>query len=142
MDEIIKTIEKVIYTEDKLTMNYIDIEDEECHDFIEAIELLVDRCNYLENITICGRTLDEAYTIISGLEAERITNIEMTMKNIHRYMEWIKKDQEKAMQEAFKRQIEQFDWKLSEDPRAGIMEIKKLDKKEEKNMKMELENKE
>ena len=40
-----------------------------------------------EDITICGKTIEQIITILKALDIERITNIEMTMENLNKYIE-------------------------------------------------------
>ena len=61
-----------------------------------------------EDIKICGKTIEEVIRILNGLEFERLTQIEMTMKNLERYYKFIQEEQEKAIEESFKRLREQF----------------------------------
>lgn len=61
-----------------------------------------------EDITICGKTIEEVIRILNGLEFERITQIEMTMENLERYYKFIREGQEKAIEESFKRMRKQF----------------------------------
>ena len=61
-----------------------------------------------EDITICGKTIEEVIRILKGLELERLTQIEMTMENLERYYKFIREDQEKAIEERFKRMRKQF----------------------------------
>lgn len=61
-----------------------------------------------EDIKICGKTVEEVMRILKGLEFERLTQIEMTMKNLERYYKLIREDQEKAIEESFKRLRKQF----------------------------------
>lgn len=50
-----------------------------------------------EDIKICGKSLTEVITILNGLEAERITGIELCMENINKYMELILKEQQEIL---------------------------------------------
>lgn len=61
-----------------------------------------------EDIKICGKTIEEVIRILQGLEFERLTQIEMTMKNLERYYKFIREDQEKVIEESFKRMRKQF----------------------------------
>lgn len=61
-----------------------------------------------EDIKICGKTVEEVIRILNGLEFERLTQIEMTMKNLERYYKLIREDEEKAIEESFKRLRKQF----------------------------------
>lgn len=61
-----------------------------------------------EDIKICGKTIEEVIRILKGLEFERQTQIEMTMENLERYYKFIREDQEKAIEESFKRMRKQF----------------------------------
>ena len=61
-----------------------------------------------EDITIMGKSIEEVIRILKGLEFERLTQIEMTMENLERYYKFIQEDQEKAIEESFKRLRKQF----------------------------------
>lgn len=61
-----------------------------------------------EDIKICGKTIEEVIRILQGLEFERLTQIEMTMKNLERYYKFIREDHEKVIEESFKRMRKQF----------------------------------
>lgn len=61
-----------------------------------------------EDIKICGKTVEEVIRILKGLELERITQIEMTMENLERYYKFIIDDQERTVEESFKRLRQQF----------------------------------
>lgn len=58
-----------------------------------------------EDITICGKTINEIVTILNGLDIERITGIKMAMENlgdlINKYMEAQMEAQEKIMRKTF-----------------------------------------
>ena len=61
-----------------------------------------------EDITIMGKSIEEVIRILKGLEFERLTQIEMTMENLEIYYKFIQEDQEKAIEESFKRLRKQF----------------------------------
>ena len=61
-----------------------------------------------EDITICGKTIEEVIRILKGLDFERVTQIEMTMKNLEKYYEFIRKEQEELIEESFNRLKNQF----------------------------------
>ena len=50
-----------------------------------------------EDIKICGKTLREVITILNGLEAEKITGMELCLENINKYMELILKEQQESL---------------------------------------------
>ena len=60
-----------------------------------------------EDIKICGKTLREVITILNGLEAEKITGMELCIENINKYMEIILKEQQESL---IKELNEKFGW--------------------------------
>ena len=58
-----------------------------------------------EDIKICGKTLREVITILNGLEAEKITGMELCLENINEYMELILKEQQESFIKLIKKQI-------------------------------------
>lgn len=60
-----------------------------------------------EDIKICGKTLREVITILNGLEAEKITGMELCIENINKYMEIILKEQQESL---IKGLNEKFGW--------------------------------
>ena len=55
-----------------------------------------------EDITICGRTIEEVITILSALDIERETEIKMTMKNLRILFEKAKEEETRLMEEQIK----------------------------------------
>ena len=53
-----------------------------------------------EDITICGKPLREVIAILNGLEAEKITGIELCIENINKYIELILKEQQESLNKA------------------------------------------
>ena len=51
-----KVIENIIYTDNNEPMNYIDIENEECKEFIQAIENIQQR---IDNALLYLKTMEE-----------------------------------------------------------------------------------
>lgn len=62
-----------------------------------------------EDIKICGKTLKEVITILNGLEAERITGMELCMENINKYMEFILKEQQESLTKALNKRFGDVD---------------------------------
>lgn len=62
------------------------------------------KINY-EDITIRGKTIKEINTILSALELEKITGIEVTMSNFQKYIDLFEKEQE----EMTKKMIDNFE---------------------------------
>lgn len=54
-----------------------------------------------EDITICGKTINEIVTILNGLDIERITGIKMTMENISDLFDKYREEQEKITKKIF-----------------------------------------
>ena len=52
-----------------------------------------------QNIKICGKTVDEIVPILSALEIERATDIQVTMSNLHTLFERLKEEQQAFMRE-------------------------------------------
>ena len=62
----------------------------------------------IEKTTICGKSIKEIITILSALDLERITGIEMTMKNLTKYKELIDKEMNEIIRKSFLRAKENF----------------------------------
>ena len=62
-----------------------------------------------EDIKICGKSLREVITIINGLEAEKITGMELCMENINKYMELILKEQQESLTKALNKRFGDVD---------------------------------
>lgn len=62
-----------------------------------------------EDIKICGKTLREVITILNGLEAERISGMELCMENINKYMELILKEQQESLTKALNKRFGDVD---------------------------------
>ena len=62
-----------------------------------------------EDIKICGKTLREVITILNGLEAERITGMELCIENINKYMELILKEQQESLTKALNKSFGDVD---------------------------------
>ena len=58
-----------------------------------------------DEITIRGKTIKEINTILSALELEKITGIEVTMSNFEKYINLFEKEQE----EMIKKMIDNFE---------------------------------
>lgn len=56
----------------------------------------------LNNIKICGKSLDEVITILNGLNIERMLDIKMTMKNLSYLSKKVIDEQNKMQQMAIK----------------------------------------
>lgn len=56
----------------------------------------------LNNIKICGKSLDEVITILNGLNIERMLDIKMTMENLSYLFKKIIDEQNKMQQMAIK----------------------------------------
>ena len=56
----------------------------------------------LNNIKICGKSLDEIITILNGLDIERMLDIKMTMENLSYLFKKVVDEQNKAQQMAIK----------------------------------------
>ncbi len=59
-----------------------------------------------EDFTICGKTIEEIITILQGLDFERETQIKMVMGNLQKYVNFIREDENRAIQEAMTKAIE------------------------------------
>lgn len=70
-----------------------------------AIETVLAELEKKQNMTICGKTPEEAYKILSGIELERQLEIKVTMDNLSVIVEKINKELEKQIQEQFQEQI-------------------------------------
>lgn len=53
-----------------------------------------------EDITICGKTLEEVIIILKALDIERETGIKMCMENLNKYVELYHKEQDEIQQKA------------------------------------------
>jgi len=62
-----------------------------------------------EDIKICGKTLREVITILNGLEAERVSGMELCMENINKYMELILKEQQESLTKALNKRFGDVD---------------------------------
>ena len=62
-----------------------------------------------EDIKICGKTLREVISILNGLEAEKITGMELCMENINKYMELILKEQQESLTKALNKRFGDVD---------------------------------
>lgn len=67
----------------------------------------------IEEITIRGKTIEEINVILSALSMERITGIEMTMKNLKKYMDLLEKEQENIAKKVFSDLLENNDKKTN-----------------------------
>ena len=56
----------------------------------------------LNNIKVCGKSLDEVITILNGLNIERMLDIKMTMENLSYLFKKVVAEQNKAQQMAIK----------------------------------------
>ena len=61
----------------------------------------------IEDITICGKTINEIITILNGLDIERITGIKMAMENLDILINEYKKEQEKIIIDALREKNKQ-----------------------------------
>ena len=56
----------------------------------------------MSKITICGKTIEEIIDILNGLDAERITDIQMAVKNLKLYIDYFNKERQKMITNSFK----------------------------------------
>lgn len=54
-----------------------------------------------EDITICGKSIDEVIYILNGLEIERQTDIKMTMENLSYLIKKICEEDNRKLRESF-----------------------------------------
>ena len=52
----------------------------------------------IDKMTICGKTIPQVIQIISGLNIEKMTDIEMTMKNLSYLFDKVMEEQNQHMQ--------------------------------------------
>ena len=57
----------------------------------------------LEDVTICGKSIEEIASILIGLEIEKITGIEVTMKNLDYLLKKIVDEKEQVLQEMLRK---------------------------------------
>lgn len=61
---------------------------------------------------IMGKSIDEVIQILSGLELERIEDLQMTMSNLGEWMERVREDHHKAVQKALDKSFEDISAQL------------------------------
>jgi len=73
---------------------------------LEQLEQLHD--DSVQKITINGKNLNEVAIILNGLELERLTSIEVTMKHLYILVDAIRRDLKEANQKAINKAFERF----------------------------------
>jgi uncharacterized protein YqgV (UPF0045/DUF77 family) len=63
----------------------------------------------MNEVKLMGKSIKEIIIILQGLELERQTGIKMTMKNLQKYIDLIREEQEKMMQESINRMIKNLE---------------------------------
>lgn len=91
------------FLETKKTIDELDLSDETKYKLKEIVCKEIDK--EFNNITICGKTIEEVITILNGLDIERILDIKMTMENLSYLFKKVIDEQNKRQQLAIKKMI-------------------------------------